>query len=245
MSILLVALSLNAIANADNQITFTKVDGNIYVETSSNQYALYERPRHEQGGSNIVVVNKGEHYLVSPNCESKWSDLSKIESSRLQQYKDMREYYLIGASKTASTSKIYTWKGTFSNESEPRYYAKKLGKKTIALSSKHFPRGLSKVIISGKVIIFIQEDGTITMKTYKCLAKNEKILVKGIKNILKYDDRGSWSIPKKDQPLKVHLQHNPIDKIDFFKELMYMRTYSGKESAAINQIFETDSLRHV
>lgn len=235
----LLSICAASLANA-GQLIFSKVGGKIYVETGPKHYAMFGQFR-DENGVRIIAVNEGSLYSLTSKCVKSWSPIEEVQRRYLRRYREIRKAFLgvnqwsPEASSLATES--YRYSTTLSSDQE-EYSSIKLDDNTLILSSKYFPSELARVIISGKVIIFVHHDGRVTMKTIDCLYLNEQKLFVGINKLINIiDDDNKLSLNKTnddDKTIKEYFEANPINESEFSLEQMYSKTYTNEELLAMN-----------
>lgn len=113
------------------------------------------------------------------------------------------------------------WSDTFSNDKK-EYSSVKLDQITV-YSSLYFPDYLAKVIISGNIIFFVYHDEHAMMSADKCLHRNERILVEGIRKI---DTSGKkWSLFQgpEEKAMTRYLKFHRFDRLTFESEQKFDR----------------------
>lgn len=70
----------------------------------------------------------------------------------------------------------YIWSRDFLHDAK-KFSVVRLKKNIVVYSSSHFPSNLAIVIATGKVVVFVNYDGNITLNTRNCLYNNQKILL--------------------------------------------------------------------
>lgn len=161
---------------------FSRFEGNIYVETDAQHYAMFG-PITEKDGIRVVAVNDDDHYTLTSRCAKEWLDLKEISKEKLKVYNDIR-IKSAGQSThiTNSPNENYSWLSTYTNGSKKSSILQ-LDDDTSVYTSKSFPSRLAMVIMSENVVIFIHFDGFVSMRTMNCLYPNEKLLVRELKKI--------------------------------------------------------------
>lgn len=209
MLVISFVVSLQAIANAI-QVTFSRIGADIYVETDPTNYAMFGQIM-DESGVKIIRVNKLTQTHLTSRCKTGKTDINQVDEATLRTYKEIRERHLAEKRGPEESPQSYTWSQTFPiNVKE--YSVTKLDDITFVYSSKYFPGTLSKVIISGQVVVFVHNTGSVTLKTIKCLDANEEKLVEGIKKI--DTKKKKLSFLSGERLLRKHLKSHPID--DFF-----------------------------
>lgn len=238
IGIILVVLSLHAIADA-SKLTFSKINGRVYVETDPFNYAMYGQVS-DKDGQRIVVVNGDEHSYQTSRCEDEKESLSGIKSQQLDDYRKLRDIYLKEERESPAISGVptqsYIWSTLFFYDESMEYSTIRLDDNTVVYSSRYFPNNLARVIITGKLVIFIHYDETITMKRIECLFINEEILINGIQTI-DVDGKRKHSLikPKGENALKKYIKNHPIDQDAFQTEQIYIKTYTKQELAELDK----------
>lgn len=225
MLLILVAVSLQAIADA-TQLTFTKIDGNMFVETSPEKFAMFNQIK-DEARTRITTFDTQGQYSLSSDCDTEWNKINKIDEKTLSSYREIREKYLAEKRSPAESPQSFTWSVTYSSD-QKEYSVMKLDANTIVYSSKFFPNKLAKVIISEGVIIFAHYDGTLTMKTINCLFSNEKILMEAIKKIDLNGKKSSIFSSKGEKALRNHLESKPFSERYFNLEQRYAKSFEDK-----------------
>lgn len=237
---ILIALSLNAIVSAD-EVTFVKSKGRIYVQTDKRHYALFGQVK-DNDGIRIIVVNGKIRYYLTSGCKTGMHDLS---SQDVNEYFEAGYEYMKVDQKSPMLSNIptdkYSWSDTISDERK-EFSIVKLDEETLVFTSKYFPNGLAKVIMSGDVVIFVYPDGQLVMKTMPCLYKNEKRLIDGIKKIDTSGKKYNIFSSNTDKALKIYLKFYPINVDDFSEEQRYNKILTEKEMADIDRAVRGASL---
>lgn len=217
---LLVALvTFNAIVDA-TKLTYSNINGKIYVETDSRHYAMHGQVL-DQDGVRIVSVNGDSYSYLTSKCSLKCEILSDAHENQLRNYARFRKINLSVKQKSPAISNIptsaYIWSDNFS-AGEKEHSVIRLDKNTVVYSSEYFPGFLARVIISGEVVIFIQYDGVVGMRSLVCLSPSEKNLIVGIKKINTGDGISSYFSSKGDKAFKKYLQAHPLDVEELISE---------------------------
>lgn len=213
MLLLLAAASLHELADA-TRLTISKIDWTFYVETDPEHFATFGMIKYgqEERKGIISVDEKGQYHLTS-KCESGWTDIKKVKQATKDAYKETRKNHL--------AFQILTWSDTFSSDQkEEKTVRSNLATDSRMYSSKHFPSKLARVVTSGDVAAFVHYDGSVRMKTTKCLGRNEKILIEGLKLIQPDWDKSLFS-PSGNKVLEKYLKQHPIDEASFYREQDY------------------------
>lgn len=228
----LIVFVLCAIVDAD-QLTFVKMNRNIYVETDPKHYALFGQVM-DKDGPRVIMVNGDDHYSLRSRCGKEWQDLEEVGDARLSNYVAIREASLKVSSPSPALSNIpsqeFSWSDTLTTTDKKKSPITRLDDDTLVYSSKYFPGWLARVIISGDVVIFVHYDGDILMRTKNCLYPSEKILVRGLEEInVEGEKRSSCLFPlRKVQSLKKYLADHPINEQEFyFEQDMKRHTMKG------------------
>lgn len=213
------------------KLTYSNKGGKIYVETDSKHFAMYGYVK-DVDEVGIVGVNRDKHSYLTPKCFTRREKLNDVDEKSLRGYARIRNVSLAvgGESPAMSHTKNtdYTWSQTFS-DGEKGFSAIRLDKNTVVYSSEYFPSLLARVIISGKVVIFVHHDGNVTMKWMQCLYPSERNLVAGIRKINTSSGISSRFSSKDDNALKKHLKSHPIEVEQFIREQKYQAPLTGSD----------------
>lgn len=208
----------------------------LYVETDPFHYAMYGPVKDPNGEVRIVAINNPAYYQQTFRC----LDVRTSFPGRLRDDEDelrkVRDVFLAESRECPAASgkptDSFIWSGTFFSDEARKYSAVRLNDNTVVYSSQYFPTGLARVIISDHIMIFIHYDDTITMKYEKCLCRDEKILINGIKKIDVDGKKISPFYPKEDKALKNHLKSHPIDETEFKLQQLFIKTLSEEKWSA-------------
>lgn len=218
---ILTAVSLYAMADA-TQLTFSKIEGKIYVETDPKHFAMFGQVKDKDGIRVISIDEEAQHHLTA-KCEIGFKYIGKIDGDTQYKYSQIIENYLKETRRPDESPTSYIWTDTFSNE-QREFSVVRLDPETLVYSSRYFPSKLGRVIISGSAVVFVHYDNSIALKTIGCLGPNERILVLGLKKINPATKKSVLS-PTGDKILKRHLKHDPIDEAKFYMEQKFARSY--------------------
>lgn len=230
VTLLVILISCHAIVDAV-KLTFTMLGGRIYIETDPEHFAMYGQVKIKNEVT-IVAVNENEHTYLTSTCQVEQVKLSRVRKSDLQDYAKIRDVSLAIKNESPAISNTenpdYTWSQTFSKD-EKDFFVTRLDKNTVVYSSEYFPWYIARVIISGEVIIFVHNDGTVIMKTKNCLYPDEKNLIKGIKKINTSNGISACFSSRDDKALERHLRAHPIDRNQLSREQRYKRPLTEAE----------------
>lgn len=226
MSILL-AVSLHALADA-TQLTFSKIEGKIYVETDPKHFAMFGQVK-DKDGIRAISTDEETQYHLTEKCEIGNTYVDKIDADTRYKYCQVIENHLEETRRPGESPKSYIWTNTFSSE-QSDYSVVRLDPETLVYSSQYFPSKLGRVIISGPVVIFVHYDKSIALKTIGCLDPNERILVRGL-NKINPETKKSVLSATGDKILKKHLKQNSIDEPKFYLEQKFAWTDSDNIDA--------------
>lgn len=244
-STIIFVFSLLVAADA-GKITFSKINGKIYVETDPFHYAMFG-PVKDKDGLRIVAINGNDHYHQTSKCNDVKTSLLGLKDKQQEQYRQVRDAFLEETRECPAISgtptKGYIWSGTYFSDETPEYSAVRLDDETVVYSSQYFPKNLARVIISRYKVIFIHYDDDVIMKDLACLYINEKILIDGIRKIDVDRKRNSLIYPKGENALKKHLKSHPIDEANFRNEQEYIKTLTDKDYAAIEQVLREGAFK--
>lgn len=242
MITILIMLSLSAVANS-TKVTFVKLNGEIYVETGKQHYAMYG-PVRDKNGIRIIVVDNDDRYYLTSRCEAGWNSL---EGHKVTDYRWYRVKYLKVnrecPAKTQVSSSAYKWSDTFSFD-DKKFSVVHLSDRAIVYSSSYFPEGLAKVITNKDVIVFVYHDGRVVMKTINCLYLNEKILLAAIRKIDTSGKKPSLFSTSGEKAMRNYLKSHPIDESKFESEQRYIKTYTTQELAAKDRATRINFLKN-
>lgn len=110
-------------------------------------------------------------------------NIKNIDEAALKSYRDVRAKFLSEKRGPEESPESFIWSTTFSEDGKREFSAYRLGGSTVVYSSEYFPKGLARVIINIRLVMFVHYDGRVVIKNTDCLDTNEKILVDGIKKI--------------------------------------------------------------
>lgn len=240
--LILVVLSLTAMADA-TELMFGKIGGKIYAETDPKHFAMFGQVT-DQGGVRIISVDDQDQFYLTSSCESGWKDMRKIGKAVLESYSKVREIYTQEKRGPSESPQSYAWTDSFSSD-QRRFAAIRLDPDTIAYSLQYFPEELARMIISGNVVTFVHYDGTVRIKTMKCLFINERILVEGVQQ-LDPDWKKSLFSSSGDKDLKRYLKHNGFEQTpdgSFKLEQDFVKTRTPEQWAAIEHAAKGSGMR--
>lgn len=110
------------------------------------------------------------------------------------------------------SSEDYFWSDSFTEGVDvgEQPVVRKIDDNTLVYASEYFPSFLARVIISENVVIYVQYNGVVTIKTMNCLYLNEFLT--------DFDESTSLLSSKVDKVLKKHLESNNFElELDYFK----------------------------
>lgn len=219
----------------ERQLIFSKISGDIYVQTDDKHYAFYGQTKDEDG-IRVIRVTEDSYYYQKSNCERFRKDLDRVDGKELNKHVLIRGNWLAEKRGPETSPGSYTWSHNFS-DGEKKFSVIRLDTKTVVYCSAHFPGDLAIVIITGNVVIFAHYDGNITLKTRNCLYNNEKILLAGIDQIdINKGDKVGLFGSSGDKPLKKHIKLYPISELGFGLEQDYYATYTAEDRANIQRV---------
>lgn len=210
-------------AQADaTRLNLSKDGSGMYVETNPKQFAIFKQFVDEDGVQIIVVDEKGQKQInqVKINCKNDWKNIDYLKQNTLKAYGKLREHYWAIKAGLKESPTSYTWSDNISSK-QKSYSAVRLDPDTLIVSSRHLPEMLARVIVSGQVVIFVHYEGSVIMKTMKCLLPNERILIGAIMKI-EPDKKKSLFSSSGDIVLKRQLKLRAIDAIAFSLEQSYV-----------------------